>query len=72
MVRRRWRMDPARLRLVHALALRQKGLTQEEYKLRLKAITGRESSKDLKRRDFVRFVEDLKRLPDIPALETHR
>lgn len=71
-MQQRFRMTSQRLRYVHTLALRQKGLTQEEYELRLKAITGHGSSKDLKRRDFVRLVEDLKRLPDVPALETHR
>lgn len=65
-------MTSQRLRYVHTLALRQKGLTAEEYKLRLKAITGRGSSKDLKRSEFSRFVEDLKLLPDTPALETRR
>lgn len=67
MVARRWRMTPGRIKLVKTIAFRQKGLTEEEYRVRLKAITTRDSCKQLKRAEFLRFVNDLQRLPDAPT-----
>jgi len=66
LIRRRFRMTKGRLAMVHALASR-KGLDRELYELRLQAY-GVASSKDFKRRQFERFVEDLKRLPDRAGL----
>ena len=63
LVRPRWRMDKQRLRYVHILA-RRKGLDDETYRLRLGAV-GVESSKDLKRAQYVAFVDGLKGVPDV-------
>lgn len=67
MVRHRFRMDRARIARVHVLALKQKGMDYDDYKRRLKAITGRDSSKDLKQHEYRAFLRDLAGLPDAPG-----
>lgn len=67
LVQKRWKMTPARIRLIHTVAYVRKGLRPEDYKARMLAITKRESSKDLKRGEFQRFLSDLLTLPDVPA-----
>lgn len=66
LVQKRWRMTKARIKYVHVLAMRQKGLTREEYELRLQA-AGVDSCKDLKRRQWDELLRGLKRLPDVRA-----
>ena len=65
LVKRRWKMTRKRIAYVHALALQQKGLTHEEYKLRMQAITTKTTCKDLTRNDYKRFTADLQALPDV-------
>ena len=65
LVKRRFRMTPSRIRHVHTLALRQKGLTEEEYKLRMQAVTGKTTCKDFRRTHYMRFVADVKKLSDV-------
>lgn len=50
--------------MVHALALKQKGLREDEYRLRLGAY-GVTTCKDFKRPQFDAFVRDLEKLPDV-------
>lgn len=64
LVKQRFSMTPGRIRLVHALALKQKGLREDEYRLRLGAY-GVTTCKDFKRAQFDAFVRDLKKLPDV-------
>jgi hypothetical protein len=64
--RRRWRMTADRVRFVHVLARSRKGLTEEEYRLRLGAV-GVESCLQLDREAFHAFVAGLAKLPDCPA-----
>lgn len=61
-----FRMTKERVRYVHALALKRKGLSYEIYKLRLGAV-GVKSSTQLKRASYARFVAGLKALPDAPG-----
>jgi len=63
--RRPWRMDAAKVRLVHVLKAR-KGLDEETYRLRLAAV-GAESSKQLDRERFRTFLQGLAALPDAPT-----
>lgn len=72
LVQRRWRMTAGRIQYVHTIAYVRKGLTPEEYKDRLLAITGRTTSKALKRAEFARFMADIKKLPDVPAVKRRR
>jgi len=51
---------------VHVVALRQKGLSREDYKLRLRAV-GVESCKDFTHKQFSEFMRQLDRLPDAPS-----
>ena len=66
MVRKRFRMDKAKIRYVHVLA-RKKGLIvgadKELYYLRLQAL-GIETCKKMKRRQYEEFTRSLRRLPD--------
>lgn len=66
LVRRPFRMTPARVRLVHAIAAR-KGLIvgedDELYRLRLGAL-GVTTCKRLRRRQFETFLAELRDLPD--------
>lgn len=68
--RRPWRMDAAKIRLVHVLAAR-KGLDDETYRLRLSAV-GVESSKHLSRRKFREFLRGMAALPDAPNWQNRR
>lgn len=61
-----WRMTGERVRHVHALAMGRKGLDEESYRLRLRAV-GVESSKDLSRTQFDRLTQGLLALPDCAA-----
>jgi len=63
---KRFHMDKNKISYVHVLALKQKGLTEEEYKLRLNAV-GVESCKELKRDNYYKFVDGLRKLPDAPS-----
>lgn len=63
--RKPWRMTIERIRLVHVLARSRKGLDAETYRLRLRAL-GVESSKQLNRAQFHRFLRGLSELPDVP------
>jgi hypothetical protein len=63
--RRPWRMDAAKVRLVHVLAAR-KGLDEETYRLRLSAV-GVDSCKQLGRREFRTFLQGMAKLPDSPT-----
>ena len=69
--RKRWQMTPDRIRFVHILALTRKGLTDEQYRLRLGAV-GVESSKQLNREQYQQFVDGLNRLPDAPNWRTRQ
>lgn len=66
LVRPAWRMTQSRVRFVHVLALQQKGLTDEFYRLRLNAV-GVASCKELKRAQYAQFVRGLKGLPNAPG-----
>ncbi|MDQ2069279.1 hypothetical protein [Natronospira bacteriovora] len=61
----RWEMTPERIKRVHAIALGRKGLSYEDYKLRLRQY-GVDSSKDMDEKTFKRFMHHLKALPDRP------
>lgn len=71
LVKTPFRMTKERLKYVHMLA-REKGLIRqnggqrddEYYRLRLQRY-GVTSSKDLKRKDYYRFVAELRALPDV-------
>lgn len=65
LIQHRFRMDSMRIRYLHALALRQKGLSYDDYKARMHAVTGKVSCKDLKRRGYNRLIVDLNKLPDV-------
>lgn len=62
--RRPWRMTPARVRAVHVVARSRKGLTEDEYRLRLGAV-GVTTSLALTREQFRALMEGLRRLPDV-------
>lgn len=62
---RRWSMTTARIRMLHILARSRKGLTEEEYRLRLSAI-GIDSCRQLDRTQFDAMVAGLTALPDTP------
>lgn len=59
-----FRMTVGRIQMVHTLALKQKGLREDEYRLRLGAY-GVTTCKDFKRPQFYAFVRDLEKLPDV-------
>lgn len=59
-----FRMTVGRIQMVHTLALKQKGLREDEYRLRLGAY-GVTTCKDFKRPQFDAFVRDLEKLPDV-------
>lgn len=60
-----WRMTPDRVKHVHAVARSRKGLTEEAYRLRLKAV-GVTSSVLLDREQFTEFLAGVAKLPDCP------
>jgi hypothetical protein len=64
--RKRWRMTRDRVRLIHVLALARKGLTDEQYRLRLGAV-GVDSSLKLSRDQFHALLRGLRALPDSPS-----
>ena len=63
--RRRWVLTKDRIRLLRVLAHSRKGLSKEDYRLRLGAV-GVESTLDLDRERYVRFIVELRKLPDAP------
>jgi len=63
--RQRWRMTKLLIQRVHAVAMGQKGLDEEAYRLRLQAV-GAESCKQLTRMQYVVFMRALAKLPDVP------
>jgi hypothetical protein len=62
--RRRWRMTKSLIQRVHAIARGSKGLDEEAYRLRLRAV-GVESCKQLSREQYHVFMRDLAKLPDV-------
>lgn len=64
--RKRWRMTHDRVRMVHVLACSRKGLTEEEYRMRLGAV-GVDSSLQLSRDTFHDLLRGLRSLPDSPT-----
>lgn len=64
--RNRWRMTADRIRMVHVLARARKGLTEEQYRLRLAAV-GVDTSLRLGREQFHQLVTGLSSLPDSPS-----
>jgi hypothetical protein len=52
------------IKRVHVVALRKKGLTREDYKLRLNAV-GVESCKEMTQQQYSEFMRQLARLPDV-------
>lgn len=65
LARKRWRMTHDRVRMIHVLARARKGLTEEEYRLRLAAV-GVSTSLKLGRDQFHRLLAGLRALPDSP------
>lgn len=61
-----WTMTPERVRLVHVIARSRKGLCDEDYRARLRAV-GVATSRDLSRAQFHAFLDGLTRLPDSPT-----
>lgn len=61
-----WCMTRERIVHVHALAYGRKGLDEDTYRLRLRAV-GVASSLELSRAQFERLVQGLLALPDAPA-----
>lgn len=62
---KRWRMTADRVRMVHVLARSRKGLTDEEYRLRLGAV-GVTTSLKLSREQYHRLLVGLRALTDSP------
>lgn len=65
LARKRWRMTHDRVRMIHVLARARKGLTEEEYRLRLAAV-GVSTSLKLGRDQFHQLLVGLRSLPDAP------
>lgn len=65
LARKSWRMTPDRVRLIHVLARSRKGLTEEQYRLRLAAL-GADTSLRLGREQFHQLLAGLRLLPDAP------
>jgi len=63
--RPRWRMTKLLIQRVHAVARGQKGLSEENYRLRLQAV-GAETCKDFTRMQYTVFMRALAKLPDAP------
>lgn len=61
---KRFHMTKDKVRYVHTLAMRQKGLTREQYEDNLQAV-GVASSKDMKREHYFKFLQRMKALPDV-------
>lgn len=61
--RKRWRMTRDRVRMIHVLARSRKGLTDEQYRLRLGAV-GVDTSLKLSRDQFHNLLRGLRALPD--------
>ncbi len=59
----RFRMTPDRVKFLHVLALRQKGLDREDYEARLQRV-GVTTCKDLTLRQYRELVDGLRKLPD--------
>lgn len=64
-VRGHWRMTHDRVRMIHVLARSRKGLTEEEYRLRLAAV-GVDTSLRLSHDQFHNLLHGLRSLPDCP------
>lgn len=65
LARNRWRMTADRVRMVHVLARSRKGLTEEQYRLRLAAVNV-DTCLKLSRDQFHRLLVGLRSLPDSP------
>lgn len=61
-----WRMTKDRIRAVHMVARGRKGLTEEQYRLRLGAV-GVTTSLALSREQFNDFMRGLRALPDVKS-----
>lgn len=59
-----WRMDKVRIQALHVLALKQKGLDYETYKLNLGAV-GVATCKALNQSQYSELIERFRRLPDV-------
>lgn len=68
--RRRWKMTPKLKQLVHVVAAR-KGLDDDTYRLRLRAV-GVGSCSDFNRATFAVFMGALSALPDVPSARKAR
>lgn len=62
--RPRWRMTKSLIQRVHAIARGSKGLDEEAYRMRLRAV-GVESCKQLTREQYREFMRGLAKLPDV-------
>ncbi|MDY6979383.1 MAG: hypothetical protein SV201_05840 [Pseudomonadota bacterium] len=60
----RFHMSKDKIKYIHTLAMRQKGLSREEYEANLQAV-GVASSKDMKRQHYYQFLQRMKALPDV-------
>lgn len=65
LARKPWRMTRDRVRIIHVLALSRKGLTDEQYRLRLGAV-GVDTSLALNCDQFHQLLDGLRALPDAP------
>lgn len=63
LVKKRFAMTHARIKQVHTIAMRQKGLSYDDYKIILKSI-GIESSADMKEKHYNEFMRRMNKLPD--------
>ena len=60
---RPWLLTPKMIKRIHVVAMRQKGLSREAYKLRLGAV-GVGSCKELTEQQYLKFMKALASLPD--------
>lgn len=65
LARKRWQMTRDRVRMIHVLARSRKGLTEEQYRLRLAAV-GVDTCLRLGRDQFHQLLVGLRGLPDSP------
>ncbi len=61
-----WLLTPKMIQRIHVVAMKQKGLSREEYKLRLGAV-GVGSCKELNETQYTKFMKALASLPDAQA-----
>lgn len=66
LVKRLFKMTPERIKQVHTIARKQKGLDETLYRDNLHAV-GVESCKDMKEKHYNEFLARMARLPDVRA-----